>query len=88
MADIRYPRERPNVRIYLHSADIRDMMTQEGVLHHLSTEQLNQIATAIAIEMNYRQRHGEIIEGCHACGRTAENWATCPKDDCIKRGQQ
>ena len=62
MADIRYPRERPNVRIYLHSADIRDMMMQEGVLHFLSTEQLQEIMGAIESEFRLREQHGEIIK--------------------------
>lgn len=55
MADLRLPRQRPSPRIYLAQSDIIDMVTQPETLASFSQDELQKIADAMLIEINFRQ---------------------------------
>lgn len=60
MADTRYyPPRRPGVTIYLHVADIVDMMGQTQLLQCMTKEELDAISASIASELSTRENHHE-----------------------------
>lgn len=55
MADLRNMRSRPGVRIYLHSADIADVVTQPDVMEWFTTEELELIIGKLNEEKEKRK---------------------------------
>lgn len=72
MADIRNIRTRPGVRIYLHPADIVDMVTQPDVIESLNQDEMTKIIEALHLEINARENG---VENANTQSRTKEGQA-------------
>ena len=59
MADIRNIRSRPGVRIYLHSFDLADMITQPDVVASMDDDQITNILFAYAEEQQKRGKEAK-----------------------------
>jgi hypothetical protein len=55
MSDIRFVRNRPGVRIYLHPADLVDMVTQPEVLASFGSDEIRKIIESLSMEENLRE---------------------------------
>lgn len=57
MSDIRCVRTRPGVRIYLHPADLTDVITQDDVVQCLNEEELEKIIFVLSAELQGRNEN-------------------------------